>query len=286
VTAGRCRQRGGHGVLADAEVQRPSVGAPCHSFIAWPDTTGMKEFSFITLPSQIKEWQAAPTDGRCTSASASTHGRRADGIALQSLTRAYGGTFLTFATTCAPRCGWRALMQLPGDLRLDPRSIGWGEDGPNPPAVDTSPRCATSPAWMWSGPATRTRPHLLAHHHRAHQPARRHRPEPAKHPVLDRGNATATPPRGAARGGYILAEAAGGKPAVVLVGTGSEVQVALDARGPAPSNRSSAARVVSMHAWNGSPRRTRPTVTRVLRPASGPGSAWKPGYQRLGEDHR
>ena len=61
-------------------------------------------------------------------------------------------------------------------------------------------------------------------------------------PVLDRGNAAA---EGAARGGYILAEAAGGKPVVVLIGTGSEVQVALDARDQLQAD-GIAARVVSM----------------------------------------
>jgi transketolase len=51
-------------------------------------------------------------------------------------------------------------------------------------------------------------------------------------PVVDRGDGAAglAPAAGAARGGYVLAEADGGDPAVILVATGSEVQIALDAR--------------------------------------------------------
>ena len=50
-------------------------------------------------------------------------------------------------------------------------------------------------------------------------------------PVVDRGASTGyASAAGAARGGYVLAEATGGAPRVILIGTGSEVQIALDAR--------------------------------------------------------
>jgi transketolase len=73
--------------------------------------------------------------------------------------------------------------------------------------------------------------------------------------VLDRGTATGyAAAEGAARGGYILAEAAGGKPAAVLIGTGSEM--------PGTISRKRAFLPVSSqcHAWNGSPR-IAPVVT-------------------------
>jgi len=65
--------------------------------------------------------------------------------------------------------------------------------------------------------------------------------------VLDRGTAGGelANAEGAARGGYVLAEAAGGEPEVILIATGSEVQIALEAR-ELLARGSVAARVVSM----------------------------------------
>jgi len=63
-------------------------------------------------------------------------------------------------------------------------------------------------------------------------------------PVLDRGR-DLTGAEGTARGGYVLAEAAGGEPAVILIATGSEVQIALEAR-ELLAQEGIAARVVSM----------------------------------------
>ena len=63
-------------------------------------------------------------------------------------------------------------------------------------------------------------------------------------PVLDRSRDLAGA-EGTARGGYVLAEAAGGEPAVILIATGSEVQIALEARELLAQERI-AARVVSM----------------------------------------
>jgi transketolase len=77
-------------------------------------------------------------------------------------------------------------------------------------------------------------------------------------PVLDRGDDTGyAPADGAARGGYILAGADCGSPSVLLIGTGSEVQVALDARDLLQSHGIPLASS-QCHARNGSPRRTWP----------------------------
>jgi transketolase len=65
-------------------------------------------------------------------------------------------------------------------------------------------------------------------------------------PVLDRGAGTGmASAEGTARGGYVLAEAVGGDPAVILIATGSEVQIALAARDQLAAD-GIAARVVSM----------------------------------------
>src|SRR6185437_15848787 len=64
-----------------------------------------------------------------------------------------------------------------------------------------------------------------------------------KVPVLDRS--AVSPADGAARGGYVLADAGGGSPDVLLIGTGSEVQIALSAAGLLAAS-GVRARVVSM----------------------------------------
>ena len=170
-----------------------------------------------------------------------------NGIALQSLTRAYGGTFLTFSDYMRPAVRLAALMQLPAIYVWTHDSIGLGEDGPthqpvehlaslrNIPGLDVvRPGDANETSICWRTIIERTdRPAGIVLSRQ-------------NIPVLDRGNATGyAAAEGAARGGYILAEAAGGEPAVVLIGTGSEVQVALDARGQLQAD-GIAVRVVSM----------------------------------------
>jgi transketolase len=138
-------------------------------------------------------------------------------------------------------------MQLPAIYVWTHDSIGLGEDGPthqpieqlaslrNIPGLDlVRPGDANETAVCW-----RT---IIEHTSR-----------PAgivlsrqNLPVLDRGDSTGyASAEGAARGGYVLAEAGGGSPSVVLIGTGSEVQVALDARDQLQTD-GIPARVVSM----------------------------------------
>jgi transketolase len=170
-----------------------------------------------------------------------------NGIALQSLTRAYGGTFLTFSDYMRPAVRLAALMQLPAIYVWTHDSIGLGEDGPthqpieqlaslrNIPGLDVvRPGDANETSICW-----RT---IISHTGR-----------PAgiilsrqNIPVLDRAAGTGyASAEGAARGGYILAESGGGAPQVILVGTGSEVQIALDARDQLQAD-GIPARVVSM----------------------------------------
>ena len=97
-------------------------------------------------------------------------------------------------------------------------------------------------------------------------------------PVLDRadGNAAGiTSAEGAARGGYILADAASGAPDVILIATGSEVQIAVAARDLLQAAAASGRGWSPCRAWNGSRSRTAPTGSRYCRRASGRGSAWR-----------
>ena len=167
------------------------------------------------------------------------------GIALHGLTRPYGGTFLVFSDYMRPAVRLAALMGLPVTYVWTHDSIGLGEDGPTHQPVEhlwalraipgldvVRPGDANETVVAW-----RT---ILGHSDR-----------PAglcltrqNVPVLDRSRDLAAA-QGTARGGYVLAEAAGGEPAVILIATGSEVQIALEAR-ELLAQEGIAARVVSM----------------------------------------
>jgi transketolase len=204
--------------------------------------------SFIPPDRQTKEWHGGPY-GRTLHFGIREHAMAAalNGIALQSLTRAYGGTFLTFSDYMRPAVRLAALMQLPAIYVWTHDSIGLGEDGPthqpiehlaslrNIPGLDVvRPGDANETTVCWRA--------IIEHHDR-----------PAglvlsrqNIPVVERGSATGyASAEGAARGGYILAEACAGSPDVLLIGTGSEVQLALDARDQLQADGISA-RVVSM----------------------------------------
>ncbi len=196
------------------------------------NTTMEGEPSFIPADRQTKDWQGGPY-GRTLHFGIREHamGSILNGIALQSLTRPYGGTFLVFSDYMRPAVRLAALMKLPVTYVWTHDSIGLGEDGPTHQPVEhlaalraipgldvVRPADANETAWAW-----RT---IIEHHDR-----------PAglvlsrqNLPVFDRGEAGLSPAGGTARGGYVLAEADGGEPAVILVATGSEVQLAVTAR--------------------------------------------------------
>jgi len=174
-------------------------------------------------------------------------GAIANGIALHGLTRPYGGTFLVFSDYMRPAVRLAALMRLPVTYVWTHDSIGLGEDGPTHQPVEhlwalraipgldvVRPADANETAVAW-----RT---ILQ---RADHPAGLCLTRQAV-PVLDRSpGAGLASAEGTARGGYVLAEGAGGKPDVVLIATGSEVQIALAAR-EALQQEGTSARVVSM----------------------------------------
>jgi transketolase len=212
------------------------------------NTTMDEADSFIPSRRQTKEWHGGPY-GRTLHFGIREHAMAAalNGIALQSLTRAYGGTFLTFSDYMRPAVRLAALMQLPAIYVWTHDSIGLGEDGPTHQPVEHLASLRNIPGLDVVRPGDANETSICW------RTIIEHTSRPAgivlsrqNIPVLDRGNATGyAAAEGTARGGYILAEAAGGKPAVVLIGTGSEVQVALDARDQLQAD-GIAARVVSM----------------------------------------
>lgn len=155
-----------------------------------------------------------------------------NGIALDGLTRPYGGTFLVFADYMRPAVRLAALMDLPTTFVWSHDSIGVGEDGPTHQPVEhlASLRAIPGLAVVRPADANETAAAWLEILRRRH---------PAGI-ILSRQNLTvhtaAEAARdGVARGAYVLAEAtdASGatvRPAVVLIATGSEVDPAMGAR--------------------------------------------------------
>jgi transketolase len=152
-----------------------------------------------------------------------------NGILLHGGTRPYGGTFLVFSDYMRPAVRLAALMGIPAIYVWTHDSIGLGEDGPTHqpiehlsalraiPGLDVvRPADANETAQAWRLALEHTdRPTALALTRQAL-------------PVFDRTEVASVD--GVARGGYVLADASGGQPKVIIIATGSEVQLAVTAR--------------------------------------------------------
>jgi transketolase len=206
------------------------------------NTTMEGEPSFIPAEHQTKEWSGGPY-GRTLHFGIREHamGAIVNGITLHGGTRVYGGTFLVFSDYMRPPVRLAALMKIPSIFVWTHDSVGLGGDGPTHqpiehlaalraiPGLDVvRPADANETAVCWrtilektDGPAglALSRQNL---------------------PVLDRAKV-----ENASRGGYILEEGSTGLPEVILVATGSEVSLALQAREILEADGTSV-RVVSM----------------------------------------
>ncbi|MEU8712454.1 transketolase [Streptomyces sp. NPDC048663] len=212
------------------------------------NTTMDGEPSFIPADRQTKDWKGGPY-GRTLHFGIREHAMGAilNGIALQSLTRPYGGTFLTFSDYMRPAVRLAALMQLPATYVWTHDSIGLGEDGPTHQPVEHLAALRAIPGLDVVRPADANETTACW------QTILEHTDRPAglvlsrqNLPVLDRDNGEYAAARGAARGGYVLADATDGAvPEVILVATGSEVHIALEARALLAAENL-AVRVVSM----------------------------------------
>ena len=214
------------------------------------DTTMAGELSFIPPAHQTKMFPGN-LYGRTLHFGIREHamGAICNGIALHGLTRPYGGTFLVFSDYMRGSVRLAALMGLPVTFVWTHDSIGLGEDGPTHQPVEhlwalraipgldvVRPGDANETAVAWRTILERTS-------HPAGLCLTRQ-----NLPVLDRsgeGEQGLASAEGTARGGYVLAEAAGGTPDVILIATGSEIPIALEAR-EALQREGTGTRVVSM----------------------------------------
>ena len=154
-------------------------------------------------------------------------GSTMNGIALHGNTRVYGGTFLVFSDYMRPAVRLAALMKLPVTYVWTHDSIGLGEDGPTHQPVEHLSVLRAIPGLNIVRPADANETAIAWR-----EITRRHSDKPAPHGIaLTRQNVpTYEADENAAKGGYVLFEADGGQPQVILIGTGSEVQLAVEAR--------------------------------------------------------
>ena len=154
-------------------------------------------------------------------------GAAMNGIALHGNTRIYGGTFLTFSDYMRGAVRLAALMKLPVTYVWTHDSIGLGEDGPTHQPVEHMAALRAIPGLNMVRPADANETAAVWA-----EVLRRHDANPAPHGLaLTRQNVpTYEANPHAAKGGYVLFEAEGGAAQVILIGTGSEVQLAVAAR--------------------------------------------------------
>jgi len=169
-----------------------------------------------------------------------------NGIALHGGTRVYGGTFLVFSDYMRPAVRLAALMQLPVTYVWTHDSIGLGEDGPTHQPVEHLAALRAIPGLDVVRPADANETVAAwatvldsADHPTALCLTRQNVP------TFPRGADGFATTEGVARGGYVLLDAEDGRPDVVLVATGSEVQLAVEAR-RLLADKGVSARVVSM----------------------------------------
>jgi transketolase len=188
------------------------------------------EPSFLPADRQTKMWSGGPY-GRTLHFGVREHGMGAimNGITLHGGTRVYGGTFLTFSDYMRGSVRLAAIMGLPVTYVWTHDSIGLGEDGPTHQPIEHYAALRAIPGLDFVRPADANETRV------AWRTILEHTDRPAglalsrqNLPVFDR--ATYGSAEGVSRGGYVLAEASNGQPEVILMGTGSEVQIAVAAR--------------------------------------------------------
>jgi transketolase len=207
------------------------------------DLTGSNK----TRPSGVTHLTRDDFSGRYIHFGVREHGMSSilSGLALHGGVRPYGGTFLVFSDYLRPTIRLASMMNLPVVYVFSHDSIGLGEDGPThqpiehlmslrliPGLVLIRPADANETAIAWKAALGRKDgPTALALTRQGL-------------PILDLSHIH--PGEGPAKGGYVLSDAKGAR--VILIGTGSEVHIALEAQRQL-ADQGVAARVVSLPSW-------------------------------------
>jgi transketolase len=170
-----------------------------------------------------------------------------NGLSLSKL-RAFGATFFIFSDYARPAIRLSALMELPSLFVFTHDAMGDGEDGPTHQPIEHLASLRAIPGLVTLRPADANEVveayrYIMQMHHKPAVLALSRQ----SLPTLDR--ARYAPASGVAHGAYVLHDAPGGNPEVILIATGSEVSLAVDAHEKllAEGVRS---RVVSMPSWD------------------------------------
>jgi transketolase len=173
-------------------------------------------------------------------------GASVNGMTISGM-RAFGATFFNFSDYMRASIRLAALMQLPSIFIFTHDSIGVGEDGPTHQPIEqlASLRAMPNLIVLRPGDANEVTEAWKIIAKQQHSPAvlvltRQNLP------TLDRSKYAAA--SGVAKGAYVLADADGGKPQVILLGTGSELSLCVDAYEKLKTEGIKA-RVVSMPSW-------------------------------------
>ncbi|MER6318146.1 transketolase [Streptomyces sp. NPDC001581] len=193
------------------------------------NTTIDKNSSFLPKDNPLPE---ADPYGRTIHFGIREHAMAAsmNGIALHGHTRIYGGTFLVFSDYMRNAVRLSSLMHLPVTYVWTHDSIGLGEDGPTHQPVEHLASLRAIPGLNVVRPADANETaiawrEILKRHTKVFGKG-----APHGLALTRQGVPTYERNEDAAKGGYVLFEAEGGSAQVVLIGTGSEVHLAVEAR--------------------------------------------------------
>lgn len=193
--------------------------------------------SFVPAEWSTHEWTGNPY-GRVLHFGIREHAMGAilNGIVLHGNTRAFGGTFLIFSDYMRPAVRLAALMKVPSIFVWTHDSVALGEDGPTHQPVEQLSTLRAIPGLDIVRPGDANE---VAH---AWKTILERRENPAgialtrqNIPVFKRGEADSTgavfaSAENTAKGAYTLIDASNGNPELILIATGSEVQLAVEAR--------------------------------------------------------
>ncbi len=192
--------------------------------------------------------QADSPGGRNLHFGVREHGMAAivNGLSLSKL-RAFGATFLIFSDYARPAIRLSALMELPTVFIFTHDAMGDGEDGPTHQPVEHLASLRAIPGLVTLRPADANEVveayrHIMQLRHKPAALALSRQPLP----TLDRRKYASA--SGLAKGAYVLADALGGDPEVILIASGSEVSLAVQAH-EALLAEGIRSRVVSMPSW-------------------------------------
>ena len=217
-------------------------------FLGGSADLGSSNKTTLTFP-EAGDFQAETPEGRNLHFGIREHAMAAsvNGMSLSKL-RAFGATFFIFSDYARPAIRLSALMELPTIFIFTHDAMGDGEDGPTHQPVEQLISLRAVPGLVVLRPGDANEVveayrYVLQLRHKPAVLALSRQPLP----TLDRRKYAAA--AGVAKGAYVLADAPGGAPELILIGTGSELSLVVDAH-EALVAEGIQSRVVSMPSWD------------------------------------